>query len=843
MAKSINAPRDAQYLLNQIEVQLGNATRKPPLRLKRWPPPVRKAAEAEHLGWNPETYDSGLGRQELLKWLLVNGASPKTVVRWIFSRKCVYTDTIPEFKFELERFAGLKHPRYAFAFSEARQCKVKVCFASEKARDEAKSSAARLNEFARDYDLPTKSGIANANTPPSPSVAAYYRHEIFKESLHLITGILNRHEHSPVQLREISVNRNRLRSRPILDVDAVRRELVQRGGGAGGVHIGPAYDAATQAPRKGEGGAPLGTELVLEIDDIPPLVPEELRWAWMRFAVVLASHCLHIEFGVEEVLVFCSGNRGVHIWSLDDAILKQTLQDRKALVWKMTNPRELQCWPNGLMQGFVKACVFHEAGVFKNVVDSLNAAEEAEDSPISRLKCSLERLLDAEDEDVLRKLFPSFDQAVALQPTHLHRMPMSVHEKTGRIAMVLTAVEEMPPGMDALPSASDVNLGARLAPALDALRACPCARADRVRKARDVIPEVKDAAWVLGAAQKKRKRVASTISEGMHLRDFEVRVDDGRAIIASLERAAHAETVAAIGEDWARAMATKAMATRAGATAASSAGVKIVSRARVGDDIWRGRLRDEAKKVRKVVDCASAHGGKLRGQAVRDDEGGRTRTYYPDLQEYQTLCTLAKATRAALNPEYVEVDFGAAHQAAAWGAVVGRHGEQRAKELCPRLHLAATDKDAARKIVASELGKTGASGVSKAKTLICAALNQESNRASPFLRDLCSERACIAEALASHRKVAAACSITPDRVAADPPPKRELSILLQTMEDLMLSEAATSLTNDGFRVVLLINDGLLVEPPRHSNDTAASLRSAETRIHEKLGVAVRMEKV
>ena len=824
--------------LNNVEIQIGNSLGKAPLRMSCWPERQRRAAEAEHIGWTAEKYKSGLGRLDLLKWLLVNGVSAEWSIRWIFARRCVYTDTINEFKSELNRFAS-RAPTAGSAWSLYKKCFVKAHAASEDVRAEALAIVDRLGRLAKTYGLPSKGGAAPIPTKKlDPSITAYYNHETFVEALHLITGILNRHEHSPVQLREISVNRNRLRSRPILDVDAVRRELVQRGGGAGGVHIGPAYDRVTQAPRKGEGGAPLGTELVLEIDDIPPLVPEELRWAWMRFAVVLASHCLHTEFGVEEVLIFCSGNRGVHIWSLDDAILQQTLQGRKALVAAMAEPHALRCWP-GMMQGDVGASVLHEAGVFKTVVDNLNAAE---DPPVSRLKRSLECLLDAEDEDVLRELFPAFDQAVALQPTHLHRMPMSVHEKTGRIAMVLAAVEDMPSGMDALPSASDVNLGARLAPAIDALKAC--AHEDRVSKARDVIPEVKDAAWAVALTQRKRKRAGEQIVKDMEVDDFEVHVADGRELIASLERAAGAETIAAIGEDWARAMATKAIATRAGATATAKApaGVKIVSRARVGDDIWRGRLRDEAKKVRKVVDCASAHGGKLRGQAVRDDEGGRTRTYYPDLQEYQTLCTLAKATRSALNPEYVEVDFGAAHQAAAWGAVVVRHGEQRAKELCPRLHLAATDKDAARKIVASELGKTGASGVSKAKTMICAALNQESNRASPFLRDLCSERACIAEALASHRKVAAACSITPDRVSANPPPKREFSVLLQTMEDLMLAQAAARLRADSFGVVLLINDGLLVRPPP-SGDLKVSLSCAEQCIKRELGVCVSMEQV
>ena len=264
---------------------------------------------------------------------------------------------------------------------------------------------------------------------------------------------------------------------------------------------------------------------------------------------------------------------------------------------------------------------------------------------------------------------------------------------------------------------------------------------------------------------------------------------------------------------------------------------------REGCSDWRGRLRREADQVDKLVAAVALSDGMLHGETYSKGDG-RTLTHYQQLDEAQFVQRLSKASRHAVTAHaYFELDFSTAHVAVAWSAVERQWGAAEAAGRCPCLQLAATDKQAARAQVAAQCRCSA----SMAKTLILAALNQETNTRCAFLAALCDERKHVTVALQHHPLIAGE-QLQAIRQRCDKSAVRELSLMLQTVEGAMLREAVLALVEQGYETGALIADGLLARkkkaPPAGTFSTAAALQTAiaavERRVRERLGVVVEM---
>lgn len=248
-------------------------------RVEHWPKHYQKAANAPLIGWDAKKHDSGAGRHALCLFCIHNGCPPDLFLEWLKARNCVKSESWQEFKSTLVKLEAGKNCGNAWELQKNKSVPARMPDATKKAVSRALEL---LEEWA--------TGTANKGLAAAPEgCKAYYGPGgLFpaRDALRLL-----HRKGSPVQLREISINSRTLRSRPVLSFQTLAEEVLNENNKTASLHVGPAFDADTQAMRLAEG--PLGTEMVLEIDELPPGIPESKRWEWLQHAVHVCATVLY----------------------------------------------------------------------------------------------------------------------------------------------------------------------------------------------------------------------------------------------------------------------------------------------------------------------------------------------------------------------------------------------------------------------------------------------------------------------------------------------------------------------------------------------------------------------
>jgi len=787
-----DASASPQPILSRVEAAVGQP-------VDRWPAHYATAATASCIGFKAETHDSGASRLGLTLFCLHNNVPPSLYIEWLCERDCIKADAWSEIKHAVAKLSRGEPLGSTWDVSKRQRAPARLPQAS---LVDVPAALAALAACSRDGGAP---GSA-ARPPPPPGCAAYYARLY---PFYDVARLLHRpSSSSPFPLRELAIDRCVLRSRPVLSLDKWR-STSRLGHGAASLHVGPAYAADTQITRL---DGQLGTELVLELDELPTGVEEASRWTWMHHATVVTLHVLYEWFGVRAVFGFASGNRGPHFWLLDEAVLNQTKVERTTFFERLSRPYEHEGWRSlaeDRLLPFYRSIVTTDDGV---------AAAAPSDVELARLT------------------YPTFDRAVATDPAHLHRLPFSVNEKTGRVAVPFVLAppfEGLPRTMEDMPRVDDPELQRKFEAPFRVLKASLASLGTDGGAATIAdVPPVASAPWSQRGARKRKERSFDGATADLPVADLRV---DATATVAWMEalRAPAAagdaaELSTAITDDRVRSMAGRSQCE--------------------GRD-WRARLRREADAVEKLVTALKLREvppGEcvlLKGDTYTKGDG-RTLTHYPQLDEAQYVMRLAKESRHAITADiYAEVDLAAAHLAGAWGACERLFGEAEAARRCPSLQLAATDKHSARALVVSQnQGWT----TERAKRAVAAALNQETGdgvRRCAFLEAMVAERPHMAEALRAHPAVAGAPleSTLRRREGLAKPAVRELSLMLHTSEAAIVRCAVRTLGEYGFETGAFLADGLLVRPLRADAALVRALKAVSTAVREAWGLSVVME--
>ena len=786
---SPDASASPQSTLARVEAAIGRP-------VNRWPAHYASAARAPCLGFKAETHGSGTSRLGLTLFCLHNRVPPSLYIEWLRERGCIKTDAWSE----------IKHAMTKLSRGEALGSTWDLCERRTMTAVLPQASHANIPAALVVLAAHTRDGGAHgsaARPPPPPGCAVYYTRLYPFDA---VARLLHRPSvSSPFPLRELAIDRCVLRSRPVLSLGKWQ-STARFGHGAASLHVGPAYAADTQVARLDD--CALGTELVLELDELPTGIEESARWTWMRHDTEVTLHVLREWFGLGDVFGFASGNRGPHFWLLDAAVLQQTKAERAAFFERLSRPCEHEGWSD-LAERYLLP--FYHSTV------TTNGAAAPSDVELARLA------------------YPSFDRAVATDPAHLHRLPFSVNEKTGRVAVPFVLAppfEGLPHAMEDMPRVDDPELQRKLEAPLALLHAAAVEVGGVGATIADV-PPLADAPWSQRGARKRKERSSDGSTADLPVSDLRVDVAATVAWLAALRAPAAAGDSADLS------------------TAITDECVRSVAeRSQFKGKDWRARLRSEANTVEKLVtalklrDVPQGECVLLKGETYTNGDG-RTLTHYPQLDEAQYVARLAKESRHAITADaYAEVDLAAAHLAGAWGACERRFGEADAARRCPSLRLAATDKRSARALVVSQSGAGWTT--ERAKRAIAAALNQETGdgvRRCAFLEALVAERPHMAEALRDHPAIAGApLESIRRRCEGHPKPAvRELSLMLQTLEAAIVRCAVGTLGEHGFETGAFIADGLLVRPLRGNAELNRALTAVSRAVREALGVSVVME--
>jgi len=253
---------------------------------------------------------------------------------------------------------------------------------------------------------------------------------------------------------------------------------------------------------------------------------------------------------------------------------------------------------------------------------------------------------------------------------------------------------------------------------------------------------------------------------------------------------------------------------------------------------WRERLAHESKKLGTLLATGV---GELVGVVKADDSGGRMSVHYPELGMDDFLKGIAAGTRHKITGHrLLELDISGAHPAAAWAALLAKHGDGAAV-LCPCLSLFVKErvKAVARVKRAYATPKSDA----EAKVLILRSLNQsagdEAHRhRKPFLKALVEERAHMEEALLEFAPLAPCVAAIREK-ARGGKPTTLLSLLMQAAENAVITASAQSLEPHGWRLVAPISDAVLLQPT--STPCAPEACEAARRLMENVaeGMGVR----
>ena len=494
---SPDASASPQSTLARVEAAIGRP-------VDRWPAHYASAATAPCLGFKAETHGSGASRLGLTLFCLHNRVPPSLYIEWLRERGCIKADAWSEIKHAVAKLSRGEALGSTWDLCERRDDDGGA--AAGVARRRARRASRRLR---RAQGTEARTARPPARRRPR-AVRAYYARLYPFDA---VARLLHRPSvSSPFPLRELAIDRCVLRSRPVLSLGKWQ-STARFGHGAASLHVGPAYAADTQVARLDD--CALGTELVLELDELPTGIEESARWTWMRHATEVTLHVLREWFGLGDVFGFASGNRGPHFWLLDAAVLQQTKAERAAFFERLSRPCEHEGWSD-LAERYLLP--FYHSTV------TTNGAAAPSDVELARLA------------------YPTFDRAVATDPAHLHRLPFSVNEKTGRVAVPFVLAppfEGLPRAMEDMPRVDDPELQRKLEAPLALLHAAAVEVGGVGATIADV-PPLADAPWSQRGARKRKERSSDGSTADLPVSDLRVDVAATVAWLAALRAPAAA---------------------------------------------------------------------------------------------------------------------------------------------------------------------------------------------------------------------------------------------------------------------------------------------------------------
>lgn len=286
------------------------------LPIERWPDHYQTAAQAPLLGYKKEKYSSGAGRHGLCLFCIHNGCPPDLFLEWIKARDCVKSDAWPEFRSTITKLSNGKSCGNAW---DVREKKKVTATMPEAVRTAVPAALELISRWAKG-----KRG-RGATAVPQGCKAYYGPGGCFPAEG--VARLLHR-EGSPFQLREVAIDSKILRSRPVLSFEALGTTVL--GVDTVSLHAGPAFDKDSQEMRL---DGLLGTELVLEIDELPGGIPDAMRWTWLRHAVKVLLKLLVEWHGVKKVRAFhhtCLNQH--HLLSQIGPLIHRSSSSRRATV-------------------------------------------------------------------------------------------------------------------------------------------------------------------------------------------------------------------------------------------------------------------------------------------------------------------------------------------------------------------------------------------------------------------------------------------------------------------------------------------------------------------------------
>ena len=674
-----------------------------------------------------------------------------------------------------------------------------------------------------------------------------------------ICGLLH-HKGSPCQLREVCVKtlqgEHWFRCRPMLRKDRVKSVLSER---ASSLHVGVAY-YEQQAVRTSDAHS-LGTELVLEIDEEPPAlkaaigadhVDRRLWWVWARGALqVLCEICTRL--GVKSTLVFASGNRSPHLWLLDDFILQQTMQERKAFVNKVKRASKEIWWPEVLRElCFPFYDLIRGAGMLKDPMEFATQVEEFRAS--GKMNRELERRIN-------ELTVPVIDEQVATGASHLHRLPFSVNEKTNRVALPFDPFDptDGPWETGDMPDVCDAkSLKVRIEASLKHVRQITQSRpnaTDGEPTLTDSLEENQAAEWYCKHKEKKesfdrgvkRRRIRNTaqIDESICVAAAPIEykatqrwrdvLADNMKLLDACKDGDCAAIPAALEEFLKKALQRWKNESKIGKASDTLANTLVQ------------RCKHEIKKLNTLLAQEPAVLAALQGQATGSAADGRMRLVYPQLGgTYDIFKQLHEVTRHEITAHaLLALDVSGAHPSCAYAALLAKHGgcPAAAHKACPKLSLFVTDRPSAVSQLQKQY-KTPLSDV-EAKVKILAALNQSSHDANhklrkPFLKALVEERPALEEALLEFELLRPHATVISDKAALGGSASL-LSLLMQAAENTLLLVAIPALKAAGWHFVAPINDALLLRAADASVDISLEGCQRAAVVFEDAARAVSVE--
>lgn len=790
-------------------------------------PAVEKAIAARRVSFDSAKSDSGLNRFEFVVMLMVNGCDPRLIARLAEAGKFDAADTMSIMKRACNgRFEGVQIPQ-AIDLATGVGLGLGKDWAHEDAVEEA---FAVLRPLARMESRGGKAGTRRGNGAGSAvlerrvsykAARDYFEHHFPWE---LVMRLLHRRD-SPVGLREFrgevyQHRPNLLANKPILSVEHLRHLTIHRG--IVGLHVSKAYDARDQEHRSGK-DAPLGVELVLEIDDVPEIgrnrtkgmpstwtFPSSAADAWKKAAMGAVLDVL-AALGETLHLLFHSGGKSPHLWLLSEQVRAHTAAQRRAFCARICKP-----W----LQEDAHLYDAWLAAMNKWILPVYDALDDTERMP---------------EETTLEVLWPVFDANV-LNPAQNHRLPLVPHAKTGRLGYVCASPAELPDGEDDVPTLNDA--AAVVAKGSDVLRRL--LQETRRGEAHDppeaVVPLVLRASFVNRESgddettAEPGRPPLQILPEGvaahgdLPIAGFYVDLVAARAWIDALEQAATKTRTDELHDPRIAAMAARATAQRTH---------------------WPLSLAGHALRLRKRLVAPLSRLGvdRLLLRQVAVETVGRAVVRCPDLNRSNVVLGMSNESRVAVSGDvYDELDISGCHLSIAWSSMVHKHGSVEARRLAPELGLAATSRPAAVDRIHSQLGRvSGTVSRAEAKTLLYTALNKESPHSQPcaFLRRITELRGPVLEALLEEPCVA---EVATELRAGSTKETSLLAKCMQRVEGVLVNMLARHLDDAGVEVACYENDAVRCRIPSGcAADYEDLIRTATASMVERHHMNIRIE--
>jgi hypothetical protein len=833
------APTPASAARARVEEQIG-------VPVAEWPPWYSKAVgdrrpfKYEDTRNNPEA--THVNRGQMFCFLVTNGAHPADVLAWMHGSGRLSTDALGDIIRLLDKMqrvrdktanaTSVRVPRFIARTSA--NTTIQASIPSNMPTDAVDAGYAYIVTHGA-----TLHGGGASNTDPLADVRSERSHYFASLCpLELLARLLHRAD-SPFQLRTVAAGERVYRARPVLSFANLRgmaHEWTQAP--LLDLHAGDAYDATSQKPRGGD-GAPLGTELALEIDSAPSelahIVPSKalpgydcehgdggrLWWRWLRHAVGVLHAVLDAHFGYTRLFTYASGGKSPYTLVCDANVLAQTRAQRDAVMEVLAAlpiPSEEAWW----RKIYEEACEpFYREVLLRSTTDGGFGLQEVEGGARTRAQ-------------IAALTMPTLDAAVATQRGHTHRLPFSIHGVSGRIAVPFASLDAMPTCSDNMPRVDDPQLASKLVEPIAILRRFvdDLETAGLAASAPDLhaaVPEISTAAWATRRAQKKRTREATAA----------VDADDGDgATLAPVPVDRNAT------QAWRDALQSAADDEAASLEALEDARVRDVAgsgRGKRGE--WRERLRREIKRLDVLL--LRANVTQLESRVRADPSGGRVSVHHPVLGQSDYLKTLHERSRHELSGHaLLALDISNAHASVAWAAVLAanRGDEAAAHTRCPTLGQLATDRDSAVRALVQERGG-GEVTASEAKKLFSSALNQDAGTGTGrgMLQALRAERPTMEEALLAFAPLASFAQAIRAKADASSNAATRLSLLMQAGETAVVRAAIPALDAKGWACAAVVADAVYFVRARSDAVDARAAADAMEAVACDMGVALRVK--